>query len=146
MKNFSGKYRMISLALAIIMLVNAIGVPVPVYADYLPPQLTVTLYSGDSMPNGAAESSSAMLFTTYLSEVRNPNDEITLAMNAQLPFEVTDSAVQLGTATRPFAGTIRFNAISEASFTTSKALFAYVSTDAQFLVGAGSTPFTDPIT
>ncbi|MBR3641490.1 MAG: hypothetical protein IKN53_05630, partial [Oscillibacter sp.] len=137
--------RLLAFALALLLLAETPGLTLMTRA-YLAPQLTVTLYSGDTMPNGDAETDSAMLFKTYLSEQRNPNDEITLAMNAQLPFEVTDDAIQLGTEEMPFAGTIRFNVISEASFTCTKALFAYISTDAQFLVGGGSTPFTDPMT
>ena len=146
-EKISLKRRIMALILAVMMIAEYPCFTLSIFSeDYLAPQLTVTLYSGDAMPNGDPETDSAMLFTTYLSAVRNPNDEITLAMNALQPFEINDTAIQLGTATRPFKGIIRFNAISEAKFTCEKALFAYLSTDATFLVGAGSTPFTDPIT
>ncbi len=138
--------RALALLLAAVCFLHSFFIAIPVRAeDALPPKLTVTLYSGDAMPSGDAETDSAMLFTTYLSQHRNPEDEITLAMNAQQPFEVSENAVQLGTEANPFKGKVYFNAISEASFVAAKALFAWISTDAGFYSG-DSSPFTGSIT
>ena len=144
MERVSRKYRILSLLLTICMVVNMVDFVIPFAAATEPSQITATLYSGDVMPNGDPETSSAMLFKTYLSEARNPNDDITLAMNAGQPFEITDDAIQLGTSSAPFAGTIRFNAISDSYFNAAKALFAYLSTDAQFLTSGGAA-FTNTI-
>ncbi len=136
--------RTVSIVLAVCMLLSTFGFAPTRAPRSLPAQITALLYSGDVMPNGEPESDSAMLFKTYLSAPRNPNDDITLVMNASLPFEVTDDSVQIGTEEDPFCGTIRFNAISDAKFTATKAIFAAISTDAQILAGDG-TDFTDAI-
>jgi len=143
-QRINGKSRLTALLMAALLVLDTFAFAIPTLAVDAP-RLTVTLYSGETMPNGAAESDTQMLFTTYLSQERNPADEITLAMQQGLPFEVTDDAVQLGAEGAPFTGTVRFNAISEAEFTATKALFDYVSTDAQFLIGGGSDPFTGTI-
>ncbi len=109
------------------------------------PQLDVTLYSGDSMPAGRPESDTEMLFTTYLGEPRNPHDTITLATQIGEPFVIAQDAVQLGTDTEPFDGTVKFNDASANTFDAQKALFAYVSTDASFMTSNGA-PYTGTMT
>lgn len=157
MKHPTGrKKRFLSFILALLTALNSVSFAMPVFADGDTPETVamtdleqlhdVTIYSGPSVPAGADPGS--MTLTTYLSRPRHPGDEIILMTNAGYEFEITDSSIQLGTEECPFYGTIYFPSISENKFRATKALFAYVSTDAQFLTGTSDdpAPFTGTIT
>ena len=124
--------KILSLILAVMTVLNTVGFDMPVKAEGGSPQ-TWRLHSGSDASYNDAENH-VLLFTEYLSDpsYRDPGDTLILIQHSDECFEIGDSAYQLGTASAPFNGTVRFDAMSSASFRARKALFAYLSTDASF--------------